>query len=604
MDMQTEIPATDETQKPDSRGHLRLVDIERTTPVDPFPTLEERPCWRVYDEGVQHDGKRRKAGVYWHDKKEQPDGVATYTDVWVCAPLHVEAVTSNPEDGEYGRLLRFRSTNGRWKQWGLPMTMLAGDGREVLSVLLDEGLDVDYGRRREVCRYIAGQHPKKRLRGATTTGWYGQAFVLPGEVIGADDIWFQASGRYAPYGVAGTFEGWRDGVAAMAVGNPQLMLAICAGLAGPLLQSLNLTGSGIHLHGDSSTGKTTALYAAISAWGGPTYARTWRATSNGLEGAARMHTDTLLALDEIGEVAPKDLYESIYALGNGSGKTRATVHGEARRPARWRVALLSTGEVTASGRMAVGGFDAKAGQAVRVLDIPVSGTSGIFDNLHGYASGAALSQAVRNAAAQHYGHAGPAFVRALLAEDQEDPAQHLARLLPRFGETEGQEGRAAQMLAVCAVAGEIATVGTIVPWTRGAATSAAVKAFHLWRGARGAAGKNAEHAAILGAVADFIDRHGDSRFSSLADITTQVRDRAGYWKDDDGRRLYLFTSGGLGEATKGHDIGRVTRALDEAGAITDRDLGKKSKKIHIPGQGGKKSRLYHIDPEKLGEDHS
>src|SRR5690606_19744583 len=92
--------------------------------------------------------------------------------------------------------------------------------------------------------------------------------------------------------------------------------------------------------------------ASISVWGGPAFRRTWRVTSNGLEGAARMHTGTMLALDEVGECSPKDLYESAYALCNGHGKTRSNIRGEARQVARWRVFVLSTGEVTITSRMA------------------------------------------------------------------------------------------------------------------------------------------------------------------------------------------------------------------------------------------------------------
>src|SRR5690606_5293733 len=111
--------------------------------------------------------------------------------------------------------------------------------------------------------------------------------------------------RTAPYGVAGSLEGWQEDVAARANGNPMLTLGISAALAGCLLEKLNVDGGGLHLFGDSSAGKTTVLMAAISVWGGPAFRRTWRTTSNGLEGAAKMHTGTMLALDEVGEVNPK-----------------------------------------------------------------------------------------------------------------------------------------------------------------------------------------------------------------------------------------------------------------------------------------------------------
>ncbi|MGF6634282.1 DUF927 domain-containing protein [Paraburkholderia sp. MM6662-R1] len=563
-----------------------------------FPRIEERPCWRVYDAWEEIDGRRMKPGVYWHGVKlGKGDAPPEMVDKWISSPLWVAAITRNQEDAEYGRLLELLSPAGRRKKWAMPMSMLAGDGNEVRAVLLSEGLVFDLNDRQAVPRYIAGQHPKLTMRAASVTGWHAGAFVLPEVVIGADDIWFQSTGRTAPYSSAGTFEQWRE-LAALAVDNRLLVFAMCAGFAGPLLGPLNIDGGGAHLYGDSSHGKTTAARAAISIWGSPRFERKWRATSNGLEGTAALHSDTLLMLDEIGEIKPHDLYETAYALANGMGKTRANRHGEARQATRWRVFVLSTGEPTVAARMAAGGIEAKAGQAVRLLDVPVTGTYGVFETLHGRASGSALSDEMRAMAATHYGHAGPRFIEALVRELRADfrLADALHGLLERFDAAEGQERRAARLFAVCALAGEMAIAWGIVPWQSDEPTRAALHAFNLWRRERPPGGQSAEHAAILRAVADFIDRYGDSRFSNIEGSADLIRDRAGYWKQDGERRLYLFTSGGLREATKGNDFNRALRALDEAGAIADRGKVEIAKVTHTPER---KKRLYHIDPSAI-----
>jgi putative DNA primase/helicase len=543
-----------------------------------------------------------KPGVFWHGTRPgKNDAPPTLVDKWVCTPLWVKAVTRNREDAEYGRLLEILSPAGKRKKWAMPMSMLAGDGNEARVVLLSEGLVFDLHDKGAILRYIAGQFPKETMRAASVTGWHDDAFVLPDAVIGADDIWFQASGRTAPYASAGTFEGWRE-LAALATGNPLLMLAMSAALAGPLLGPLNVDGGGIHLYGDSSSGKTTALLGGISVWGGPAFKRTWRATANGLEGAGSLHSDTLLALDELGEIDPKSLYESAYALINGMGKTRANRHGEARQASRWRVFLLSTGELTIAARMGAGGIEAKAGQELRILDVPVTGAYGLFDDLRGRASGGVLSDDVRNLSAKHYGHAGPRFVDALVRELRSGlrPADLLQPIVERFGASEGQERRAARTFAVCALAGELAVLWNVTPWEKGEPTKAAINAFNLWRGRRQTNGQSAEHAAILRAVADFIDKHGDSRFSNVAvDSAMPIRDRAGYWKSDGDARLFLFTSSGLKEATRGYDLTRVTAALDKAEALADTDTGKRSKTTRTPD--GRTTRLYHVDAEKLTE---
>lgn len=578
---------------------------EKESPDDEngYPDSNSRPCWRVYKEPFATYTKLLQAGVYFHDLKSGKSGSSPMLiDKWVCSPLWVVAVTRNGDDAGYGRLVEILSPVGLVKKWSMPMSMLAGDASEVRAVLLGEGVTIDIKNPRGVIEYIASNTPSKTMRSASVTGWHHGAFVLPDAVIGADDIWFQSTGRTAPYAAAGTFEGWKK-MAFLANGNPLLMLALSAAFAGPLLHSLNIEGGGLHLVGDSSTGKTTAIMAGISVWGGPSFKRTWRATANGLEGAGALHTDTLLALDEIGEIDPRSLYESAYALINGVGKTRANKVGEARSAARWRVFLLSTGEVTVAARMAAGGIEAKAGQSIRILDIPVSGKHGLFDELHGRVSGSVLSDEVRNRASMHYGHVGPRFVECLIREldDGFTPFEELAKFVEQFDATADQERRAARTFALCALAGELATTWGLVPWKSGEPTRAAQRGFDLWRKQRGQVGRSSEHISIVRAVADFIDRHGDARFSNVVDhADLMIRDRAGYWQQVDGRRMFLFTSAGLSEAVKGHDITRVTRALDEAGAIYAKETGRYTKTMRVPGSGAK--RLYCIDPDRLGGD--
>jgi putative DNA primase/helicase len=81
-------------------------------------------------------------------------------------------------------------------------------------------------------------------------------------------------------------------------------------------------------------------------WGGPGYRRSWRATANGMEGAAALFNDCLLALDEISECDPREVGAIVYSLGNGRGKQRASRTGAARSVTRWQAFIVSTGERT------------------------------------------------------------------------------------------------------------------------------------------------------------------------------------------------------------------------------------------------------------------
>jgi putative DNA primase/helicase len=595
-------------QPPQKRGTSKepVPDYKELPPT--FPPFDDRPCYGLYPKPLTVQERLFRPGVYYHTVGGKGD--ESYPiDYWLCAPLAVSAKTANKEDSEYGRLLEFNSSYGGAKKWSMPMALLAGDGVELLERLYNEGLDISHPYRKKIGDYISSAQPIAFLHCATRTGWHSaDTFVLPDCVIGNSNIWFQSNIRVAAYAQAGTFDRWRTQIAERAIGNPFLLYALSFSLCGPLLWGLNVPGSGIHYHGDSTTGKTTVLQAGASAWGnGEQYLRAWRATANALEGVCVQHTDTLLVLDEIAEISAKDLDQVAYFAVNGRGKSRATRHGEAKSEMRWRVAILSSGEQSIAGKLLSGGISIKAGQQMRILDIPVSGKHGLFDDLHGFENGAAFSNAIRAAATEHYGHAGPLFVKTVIEKGNAALAAQHASVLKKLATGNSQEDRAAgQIFALAALAGELAISANIVPWPKDSAIQAAEEIFALWWQARRASYCGGEDAESLNKVLDFINAHGTARFSNVAllpdDSEPIIRDRAGWWKDieennGDQTRTYLFTQGALREATKGYEFARVLQALDVAGALAKKIGKAKSVPTNIPE--GRKARLYWINPEKL-----
>ena len=312
-----------------------------------------------------------------------------------------------------------------------------------------------------------------------------------------------------------------------------------------------------------------------------------------MEGAAALFNDGLLALDEISECDPREVGAIIYALGNGRGKQRASRSGAARGVTQWRTFVLSSGERTIETTMGEAGHRIKAGQSVRLLDIPVSRTHGAWDSLHGFPSGNAMSDSLKRAAATHHGHAGRAFLHKL-TRDKRDFAERLNIIkgLPEFAaeDGEGQDRRAAGRFALLALAGELATEYGLTGWSEGAAIVAAAECFKAWRAARGRG--NDERKQILDRVADFIERHGDSRFScaDASDTDMKIINRAGWWRDNAAGRTYLFHSAGMREALTGFDLKRALDVLHEAGALPKAG-GERSKPERIAGRN---VRLYTI----------
>jgi putative DNA primase/helicase len=488
------------------------------------PGETERPKFVVIDDWHDEGGRKFKPGVWnFGIKQARGDAPPTLTQQWICSPLHLDAVTTDAHGGNFGRLLRIKSTLGKWSTWAMPMNMLRGDCSDLRGELLAMGVEIDPFARNMLGVYLQDKAPKRRIQCALQTGWSNtefKAFVLPDTVIGPQGagVAYQSGERgIEEYTTAGTLAGWQAGTAAMAVGNPLLVLALSAAFAGPVLARCNAESGGIHLIGDSSTGKTTAIEAACSVWGGPNFKRSWRTTGNGLEGAAALFNDSLLALDEISECDPRQVGEVVYMLGNGRGKQRAGRSGSARAVARWRSSVLSTGERSIATTMTEGGHRVKAGQSVRLLDVPAQRTFGAWDNLHQFDTGTAFSDALKIEAATHYGHAGRAFLEKLTRDHDVSFSDALdtIKAKPEFQAPggEGQAKRAAGRFAVLALAGELATGYGITGWTEGNAIKAAGVGFAAWLSLRGGMGQgNSERGQITERITSFIERHGDSRF--------------------------------------------------------------------------------------------
>lgn len=569
-----------------------------TAAVSQVPEIDDRPCYRVFDDWLDAGGRKCRPGVWYFAVTDaKKDAPPAPVETWICSPLHVEAVTYDSQDNNFGRLLRFKNTLGRWREWAMPMELLRAAGDELRGELLAMGVEIDPKAKHLLATYLQSKPPKRRMRCALQVGWSGDSFVLPDTVIGpnAAEVTFQSSEHATDeHTRAGTFAEWRAGIAAFAVGNPLLTLALSVAFAGPLLAKCNAESGGIHFVGDSSTGKTTAIEGACSVWGGPNFRRSWRATSNGMEGVAALFNDCLLALDEISECDPKEVGAIVYALGNGRGKQRATRTGHARSVARWRCSVLSSGERTIQTTMEDAGHRAKAGQSVRLLNVPATRRHGAWDELHGLATGAAFSDAIKRAASTHYGHAGRAFLERLTRDRREwSTMLDEIKALPEFmahGD-DGQDKRAAARFALFACAGELATQYGITGWPEGAAVEAAAEGYRAWLALRGRG--NDERRQIVSQVSEFIDRHGDGRFSSAnATGDSVVRDRAGWWRDTDDGRIYLFTAQALREALKGFDFKHALDVLQAVGVL--QVMANGSERSHVQRIDGRNVRVYQI----------
>lgn len=430
--------------------------------------------------------KGYRNGVYFVDG----DGAT-----WICDPLRITAQACDETGHSWGKLLEFSDPAGNKHCWAMPLRLLAGDGNEMRTELLDSGLSIAPGRQAQelLTQYIQSARPKRLARSVERTGWYRGVFVLPDEQIGGtpgnERILLQTSSttKVAIYAQAGTLENWKDHVAVLCTGNSRLVFALSVAFAAPLLEITGDENGGFHWRGNSSTGKTTLLRAACTVYGGPDYLCTWHSTTDGLESIAAARNDALLLLDEIGQVDAKEAGAVAYMLTNGHGKQRADRYGLARQRQTWRLLFQSTGENPLTEHMNKAGRRAKTDQETRVADIPANtGEHGAFENLHGHKSGAAFAHTIRRATDSYYGTAVRAFLKVLVTQDRETIRQNIERLITNFlenyvtQEASRQVSRVARRFALVAAGGELATAFGITGWKEETALEAAATCFQAW----------------------------------------------------------------------------------------------------------------------------
>jgi len=78
---------------------------------------------------------------------------------------------------------------------------------------------------------------------------------------------------------------------------------------------------------------------------------------------------------------------------------------------------------------------------------------------------------------------------------------------------------------------------------------------------------------------------------------TQIRERAGWWRDEAEARVHLFTAAGMRDALKGFDFNQALDVLQAEGALVAPGAGGERA---MPQRIGKRpTRVYQIFPEKL-----
>jgi putative DNA primase/helicase len=322
------------------------------------------------------------------------------------------------------------------------MDQLSSEPEALYSALSNAGVNIFTRKaKNKILELLQARKPAPpSFKVATRLGWNGSAIVRPDEIIGAPKIPLERAlegldqQMLAKYRVRGSLAEWQANLASLCIGNSRLIFAVSNAFTGPVLRFVRgPRGGGFQLCGPKETGKTTAAMVAGSVWGCHRekgnrelgFAETWHTTKNELEITALAHNDCLLLLDEASQAGSTDRERAevvttvIMTLAQLREKQRMTNVGPARS---WRGYFFSTSNLTLDAMAQRGRVLLDDAQRSRVTEIPLpSGGHGIYENLHGFTSGAELTDILMVRCRRYYGVAGREFQRQLVADCRRNP---------------------------------------------------------------------------------------------------------------------------------------------------------------------------------------
>ncbi|MGC2411976.1 MAG: DUF927 domain-containing protein [Stellaceae bacterium] len=459
----------------EAQSQSRVAELEKIAAEYPLPDMDAMPLRYAHTAA----GRVKVHKVSW--EKNPEIGRNEQVLVPIATPFGVPARLRHiDEENAYGLRCVVQDMGDERRcvdfERGALAKMAATDIR---AALFAAGLRVEADGEMIAVQSLKAADPQQEVIVVRRPGWHeipgcpDPIFITPkGAVIGAPDrleLELAATTRMAPdVAEAGTLEGWRAATqAAFSVtGCEHWTLGVLAPFAGPIIDLVGLDTCGINESGMTSSGKTISQRLAASAWSSPDIRRpglfqSARATDNACEAMAQRATGTVFVLDELAHVSGKVAAKMIYTIAGGIGKQRMSADASLRGSYRWATFAILSGECSLAEKVRSDGGEWLAGMAVRIVDIDVTGINRNVD-----------AETLRHIGEieHHYGHAGPAFVRAMIkhglhrqAAELRDRVVKAARALAGGNTADSATVRAATPLALLMVAGEMAKTFGLVP---------------------------------------------------------------------------------------------------------------------------------------------
>lgn len=369
-------------------------------------------------------------------------------------------------DNRRGLRLTLLSCGSRLVEIDAPAALIA-DAKAFRAEMLARGVAFTPDGGERAASLVAQFQPSKPVSVFDRPGWREPGvFLTPwGEVIAADDAEPAALSRAGmPRGdaKAGTLEGWTEAVsAAFGLGLVQMQLGVIAGLTSPVLDLCGYESRSLFFGGAAGRGKSTSHELQCSAWGDPAIKMglfgTFAVSANAPELMLQQGAGAGIAADEVKHLR-SSLQQFFFMVWSGTGKSRMDYRAFGlKEAARWSCLFVTSYEDSLAAKIRADGETLLPGLGARVLEIAADAKE-------------LTPEAVAPVLAvhDHYGHGGPAFIRAMFDQGYADDPDTLRKEVEAKADTlmkvrRSDQRRAAITAALMWQAGEIGTEAGLIP---------------------------------------------------------------------------------------------------------------------------------------------
>lgn len=305
-----------------------------------------------YDDGIVYtvpeDYYLKESGLI-HKKKGQ---ITSF-------PVFVKNIGVDNITGKMYLQLKFQTPDKRVSEKLYPASIISNT-REIIK-LSDDGIDVRTGNALALSEFLIqfkneNSNKYDPLDVSSQLGWHKNSFILPNEIIKEDgevkNIYFYGQNVSSDaYTEKGNLKTWVEFIRtfALELKDPDfLIFLLYAGFASMLLEKAGGKSLIIHLYGDTSQGKSTALMLPASIIGKPEVGGVilrWKNTKNFIIRYVEQLKNIPFFLDEL-STERTDVSDIVYQLEGGISKGKASRKDAfaVEKQRTWSTITFSTGE--------------------------------------------------------------------------------------------------------------------------------------------------------------------------------------------------------------------------------------------------------------------